>query len=140
MSNIDKAKIKVTIAKLIELSIDTDKDVTLAIMRQKGSAKLSVDQNGKVTVSGSGKRVIFSGDPALRNIGFKLKAMSITFNNMDGMRVGYTGSVSGPFGVTISLSGSFDLEQLITACTGLLCQAARRLVNRDQQLQQIMGY
>ncbi len=68
MSNIDKAKIKLTIAKLIELSIDTDKEVTVAIMQQKGPAKLSVDQNGKVTLSGSGKRVTFSGNPALSNI------------------------------------------------------------------------
>jgi hypothetical protein len=44
----------------------------------------------------------------------------------------------------ISVSGSFDIEQLILSCSGLLCKAARALKERnrayDFELQRIMGH
>ncbi len=140
MTSINKGKIKLTIAKLIELSIDTDRKTTIAILKKKGVAKITVDQNGKVTLTGSGKLLTFSGDPALEKMGIKVKRMTINLSNLDGMNVGYTASISGPYGVSLSLSGSFNLERLIMACTGLLCSAARALKNRDKQLQEAMGY
>lgn len=47
-------------------------------------------------------------------------------------------------GVVFEVSGSFYLEELITSCSGLLCQVARALKGRrngyDRELQRIMGY
>lgn len=140
MSEISKAELKLTVAKLVELSMDSNKEVTVALLRKKGIATIKVDQDGKVTVTGSGKVVSFSGDPALSKLSVKIKRMSVTFSNMDGMRVGYNVSVTGPYGVAASLSGSVDLEELILACSGFLCQSARAMKNRDQQMQKAMGY
>ncbi len=140
----DKAKIKLTIAKLIQLSIDSNRDLTIAILRSKGPIKITVDQKGKVRISASVLNTTFSGNPALDSVSSKVKNLSITLSNKPGGRVGYAGSVSFFGAASISVSGSFDLDALIMACTGLLCQAARLLKGRpqqiDKQLEQIMGY
>ena len=39
-----------------------------------------------------------------------------------------------------TLAGSFDLIELLSSCSGLLCQAVRSIRNRDRQLLQIMGH
>lgn len=45
---------------------------------------------------------------------------------------------------TFTVSGDFNIVDLITACSGLLCQAARLLKGRnlaaESELQRIMGY
>lgn len=51
--DIKRTEAKITIAKLIERAYSKDKGMTVKIMAQKGSAKLTVDQNGKATLSGS---------------------------------------------------------------------------------------
>ena len=133
---------KVTIAKLFELAYSKNKGLTTRIIATKGSAKLVVDQEGKVTLSGSGGLLTFSGEPVLKTLGVKIKRVSISFNNMDGMNVGYSGSFN--VGVaSLSVKGQFDLEQLILSCTGLLCRAARMMKGRhhayDLELQRVMG-
>ncbi|AFU98416.1 hypothetical protein M5M_06105 [Simiduia agarivorans SA1 = DSM 21679] len=59
------------------------------------------------------------------------------------MRVGYTATFSLEI-ISVIVSGNFDLEKLITSCSGLLCKAARALKGRhqayDAELQQIMGH
>ena len=138
-----RTEAKITIAKLIELAYSKDKGMTVKIMAQKGSAKLTVDQNGNATLSGAAGALTFSGTPVLDKIGVKIKRVSVNFSNKDGMKVGYTATYDLAY-IKLSVSGDFDLEKLITSCSGLLCQAARALKGRNQaydmELQRIMGY
>ena len=138
-----RTEAKITIAKFIELAYSKDKGMTAKIMAKKGSAKLTVDQNGKATLSGSAGVLTFSGTPVLEKIGAKIKRVSVTFNNKEGMKIGYTATFDLEY-ITLSVFGDFDLEELITSCSGLLCQAARALKGRhhayDMELQKIMGH
>ena len=144
--DIGKSELKITIAKFIEVAYSTDAGMTTKIMAQKGNAKLTVDQNGNATLSGSAGILTFSGKPVLDKIGAKIGRVTVNFTNEDGRKIGYSATFSlGAAGVTVM--GAFDLEALITACSGLLCQAARALKGRDKavdkaldtQLQHIMG-
>lgn len=68
----------------------------------------------------------------------------MTFSNQNKMRIGYTGSVDLTYS-SISFSGSLDLESLIKACSGLLCQAANLLSGRKDNLDEalhraVVGY
>ena len=47
------------------------------------------------------------------------------------MNVGYTATFDLKY-IKLSVSGSFNLEELITSCSGLLCRAARSLKGRHQ--------
>ena len=74
--DLNRTEAKITVAKLIELAYSKDKGMTVKIMAQKGNAKLTVDQNGKATLSGSAGFVTFSGTPALQQIGAKIKELA----------------------------------------------------------------
>src|SRR5690625_6193307 len=90
-------------------------------MAKKGNAQLSVDQNGNATLSGSAGILTFSGTPVLEKVGAKIKRVSVNFNNKDGMKVGYTATFDLEY-IKLSVLGDFDLEELITSCSGLLCR------------------
>jgi hypothetical protein len=85
----------------------------------------------------------FSGTPVLENIGAKIKRISVSFNNKDERNIGYTATFDLTY-IKLSVSGEFNLEDLVTSCSGWLCQAARALKGRnhayDLELQKIMGY
>jgi hypothetical protein len=134
---------KITIAKLFELAYSKDKGLAVKIMVNKGNAKLTVDHNGNATLSGSGGILTFSGSPVLDKIGAKIKRISVNFNKKGTMKVGYTATFDLEY-IKLSVLGDFDLEELITSCSGLLCRAARALKGRhqayDMELQKIMGY
>ena len=83
-----RAEAKITVAKFIELAYSKDKCITSKIMAKKGNVKLTVDQNGKATLSGSAGMLTFSGAPVLQRIGAKVKRVSVNFNNEDGMNEG----------------------------------------------------
>lgn len=138
-----KTEARITIAKFIELAYSKDKGMTAKILAKKGNAKLTVDQNGNATLSGSAGILTFSGTPVLEKIGVKIKRVSINFNNKGGMKVGYTATFDLEY-IKLSVLGDFDLEELITSCSGLLCQAARALKGRnhayEMELKKIMGY
>lgn len=140
--SLKSAKIKLTIAKLIEIAYTTDNKLTASILSKKGSAKLTVDQNGNATLSSSAGIVTFKGSPALESIGTKVKFISVNFTNQDGMKIGYTAAVDIK-SMTAMVSGSFDLEKMITSCSGFLCRAARAMKGRsaalDAEQQNIMG-
>ena len=51
--SISKSELRVTIAKVIALAYSSDGEMTLKILSEKGSARISVDQNGHATLSGS---------------------------------------------------------------------------------------
>ena len=104
--------------------------------------KLTVDQDGKATLSGTAGIFTFSGTPALEKIGAKIKRVSVNFTNEDGKKIGYSATFSLEV-VSMTVMGEFDLEALILSCSGLLCQAARALKGRNQaydmELQKVMG-
>ncbi len=138
-----RSEAKITIAKFLELAYSRDKGMAVKIMAKKGNAKLTVDQDGNATLSGSAGIMRFSGSPVLESIGAKIKRVSVSFNNKGGMKVGYTATFDLEY-IKLSVLGEFDLEELITSCSGLLCRAARALKGRnqayDRELQKIMGY
>jgi hypothetical protein len=138
----NRAEAKITIAKIIEIAYSKDKEMTAKILAKKGGAQLSVDQNGNATLSGSAGFLTFSGTPVLETLGTKIKRISVSFNNTDGQRIGYTASFDLEY-LKLSVSGNFDLKELITTCSGLLCIAARHTQGRhhayDMELQRIMG-
>ncbi len=138
-----RTEAKITIAKLIELAYSKDKGMTVKLMAQKGGAKLTVDQDGNATLSGSAGILTFSGTPVLEKIGTKIKRVSVSFDHKDGMKVDYTATFDLEY-IKLSILDDFDLEELITSCSGLLCQTARALKGRsqayDMELQRIMGY
>lgn len=141
--DLNRTEAKITIAKFLELAYSKDKGMTVKIMAKKGGVKLTVDQNGKGTLSGTAGTVTFSGSPVLEKIGAKIKRVSVSFNNKGGMNVGYSATFDLVY-MKLTVMGDFDLETLITSCSGLLCRAARALKGRhhayDMELQKIMGY
>ncbi|EXJ12213.1 MULTISPECIES: hypothetical protein [Nitrincola] len=138
-----RTEAKITIAKLIELAYSKNKGMTAKIMAEKGNAQLTVDHNGNATLSGSAGMLTFSGTPVLENVGAKIKRININFRNEEGMKVDYTATFDLEY-IKLSVMGDFDLEELMTSCSGLLCQAARAFKGRDRaynmELQRIMGH
>lgn len=141
--DLKRTEAKITIAKFLELAYSKDEGMTVKIMAKKGGMRLTVDQNGKATLSGAAGIVTFSGAPVLDKIGAKIKRVSVSFNNKDGINVGYSATFDLEY-MKLTVMGDFDLEKLITSCSGLLCSAARALKGRhhayDMELQKIMGY
>lgn len=138
-----KAEVKVVIAKLIEVAYSRNKGITTKIVRKKGGFKVTVDYTGKVMLYGTAGALTFNGGTALESLGVKVKMASISFTKGDGDNVNYQGTFNFAGGAAISVSGAFSIEELITSCSGLLCQAARLLKGRNQayenELQRIMG-
>ena len=111
-------------------------------MISKGNVKLIVDQNGRATLSGQAGPLTFSGKPALDQLGVSIKRIRVNFNNKSSMKIGYSATVSLEI-ISMTVKGSFDLEELITSCSGFLCKAAKALTSRkasvDRELKNIMG-
>lgn len=138
-----RTELKITIAKLIEVAYSKDKGLTTKIVREKGPFKLTVDQDGQAGLSSKFGIVNFSGSDALDKIGANIKSISVNFSNHGGDKIKYTAIIDIK-AAKMAISGDFDIEALITSCSGLLCQAARALKGRhhvyDMELQRIMGY
>ncbi len=139
-----RTEVKITIAKLLEVAYSKNKGVTTKIVRSKGNFTLRVDKNGKATLSGSAGILTFKGDSALTDLGAKLKNASISFSKGDGDNIKYTAMFSFVGVASISITGLFNIEELILSCSGLLCIAARALKGShhayDMELQRVMGY
>lgn len=140
--NPKESELKITIAKLIEVAYSQNKGMTTKIVRSKGNFTIKIDQNWDAVLTGKGGVLIFSGSTALESIGAKIKRVSITFTKGSDFTVKYKASFSLEI-ISLNLSGSFDIEELITSCSGLLCKAAKAMKQRnlryDQELQKIMG-
>ena len=138
-------EIKLVILKLFELAYSEDKGLVTKILQQPGSFNISVDQSGSATISSSVGIMTFKGSPALKEIGLKIKSVSISFTNGGGFNVGYVGKINfgGLLGV-LSLSGSFNIEKLLMSCSGLLCIAARGMrpspERYESELKNALGY
>ncbi len=139
----NQTEIKITIAKLLEVAYSKNKGVTTKIIRKRGSFKLTVDGQGNATLSGSIGMLTFKANSALQGLGVKVKNVSISFSKGDGNDVEYTAMFSFVGVGVISVSGKFNIEELILSCSGFLCIAARALKGRhiayDMELQRIMG-
>jgi len=139
-----QTEVKITIAKLIEVAYSKNKGVTTKIVRKKGNFKITVDAQGNATLSGSVGMMTFKANSALEGLGAKVKNISISFSKGEGNDIKYTGMFSFIGVASISVSGKFNIEELILSCSGLLCKAARALKGRhrayDMELQKIMGY
>lgn len=141
--SITRGEIKVTIAKFIEAAYSEDKGLTAKIVATKGPFKLTVDADGKGTLSSTAGNVTFSGSPVLDKAGANIKMVSVTFSPAEGREVKYHATFDLKV-AKLSVSGGFDLEELITSCSGLLCKAAKAMKGRHQayelELQRIMGH
>jgi len=140
----NQTEVKITIAKLLEVAYSKNKGVTTKIVRKKGNFKITVDSQGNATLSGSVGMMTFKANSALEGLGAKVKNISISFSKEEGNDIKYTGMFSFIGVASISVSGKFNIEELILSCSGLLCKAARALKGRhrayDMELQKIMGY
>lgn len=139
----NRVEVKLTVAKLIEIAYSKDKGMTAKIVRSKGDFKISIDQDGNASLSGTVGIVAFKSDEAFRQIGAKIKKGTILFSSGDEGEINYTASFSFSGAANITVSGSFDVEKMILSCSGLLCQAARALKGKhaayDEELKNIMG-
>ncbi len=134
---------KITVVKLIQLAYSEKGGATVSIVLSKGNFTLIVDQTGKAKLIGTAGDVVrFSGDPGLKGLGFKIERISIDFTPSDGRSVNYTGTFRFVAGTSISVSGNFDIFEVIKSCSGWLCGAAREIENRrieiEQRIQQIL--
>ncbi len=79
-----------------------------------------------------------------RGLGAKVKNASIIFTKGDGNDIKYTATFNFVGVAGMSISGTFDIEELILSCSGLLCRAARALKGRhaayEMELKRIMGH
>lgn len=136
-------QLKLAVGRLLEASYSADKELTVSIIQASSNAQLTVDSQGNARLSGSAGALTFDGAPALNTLGVSYKRVSVNFTNQDDMEVGYRATINLAI-ISVSASGRFDLEELITSCSGLLCQAARALRGRNQayedELQRVMGH
>lgn len=139
-----QVEVKISIAKLLEVAYSKNKGVTAKIIKSKGNYKLTVDANGNATLSGSVGMLTFKGDSALQELGAKVKSVSIFFTKGTGNDVKYNATFSFVGIAALSISGKFNVENLILSCSGILCRAARALKGRhaayDAELKRIMGH
>ncbi|MCF6211620.1 MAG: hypothetical protein L3J88_08500 [Gammaproteobacteria bacterium] len=138
-----QTEVIITIAKLLEVAYSKNKGVTTKIMRKKGNFKLTVDGQGNAILSGGAGMLTFKANSALQDLGVEVRNVSIAFSKGDGNDVKYTAMFSFVGVAAISVSGKFNIEELILSCSGLLCLAARALKGKhiayDMELQKIMG-
>lgn len=139
-----QVEVKITIAKLLEVAYSKNKGVTTKIVKSKGNYRLTIDENGNVMLSGSVGMLTFKGDSALQGLGAKVKNASITFTKGDSNDIKYTATFNFVGVAGMSVSGSFNIEELILSCSGLLCRAARALKGKhaayEMELKRIMGH
>ena len=132
-------KVKVTIGKLIDVAYSRNKGLTAAVLKSKGNLKLTVDTQGHAVLSGDAGMVVFKADSALKELGAKVKNVSIFFSKGKGdFDLNYTAMVSFFGTASISTSGDFNLKKLLLACSGILCNSARALTSRDEKIKEAM--
>lgn len=135
-------ELQLTVAKLLELSYDSDEDVTVKLLREIGPLELSVDQNGNAALSGSAGKVTFSANSVIQELGVSARRIGISMSVDEEGSLNYRGRfLIGA--ITVSVAGTIDVEALILACSGLLCKAARALKRRtsatERQLEKALG-
>ncbi len=136
--------IKITIGKLLQIAYTKNEGLTSKIIQKKGNFKITIDQNGKVKLYGSAGVFAFNGSSALEAIGAKIKFATIYFYQAAGNNTNYRANFSfAGDQASVIVTGTLNIEDLITSCSGLLCQAARLLKGNnkrnEKRLKEIMG-
>lgn len=141
---VDRSGIKISVAKLIEIAYSSDGSLVTKIMLESNSFKITVNENGRAVLSGSAGVLAFQGDTALSGLGAKVRSASVMFTNEKSGRVRYTATYGFKEIASVSISGSFSIEELILSCSGFLCRAARILnegsTARRMELNKVMGH
>ncbi|PXF32491.1 hypothetical protein WH50_04195 [Pokkaliibacter plantistimulans] len=134
-------ELKVAVGKFISIAYSKDKGLTTQLLLS-GGASITVDEQGHAKLSGKAGILVFNGSPVLENIGANIKTINISFSNEEDMKIGYTLTLNMKFG-RMKVKGDFDLDEMITSCSGLLCRAAKALKFRhasyDAELKRILG-
>lgn len=129
MSN---TEFKIKIINFIEIAYKTDGEITTALIRDKGPFSLRIDNHGNASLSGKAGKVSFSVSDELKEYGADFRYASIMFSgNRNGV---ITYKASAGIGMSITVIGVLDVENLILNCSGLLCIAARALKNRAHMI------
>lgn len=59
---VDRSKIKISVAKLIEIAYSSDEGLTKKIVLGSDNFKVTVNENGRATLSGSAGTLTFQGE------------------------------------------------------------------------------
>lgn len=115
------------------------------LVREQGSSRLTVSANGQATISGKAGMLAFSASEATQQLGLALRNIIIFFSAAPNGTSQYSASFHFANAMRSSLSGSVDIEELILACSGWLCRAARAIHRErrteiiEQQLRGVLG-
>ncbi|PSU34572.1 hypothetical protein [Photobacterium lutimaris] len=115
-------ELKVKILKYIEMSYKQDRRLTTKIISGGKNFKLSVDNNGKIQLSGQVGVLKFDGLKKIESMGIQLKTVSVTFKTTDDGALSYSGNVSFYGAVTFGVTGEVNLIELIKQCEWGLCK------------------
>lgn len=137
-----QAELKLTIARILELSYRRNGERTARLMREAGPVTISVDQNGQAVINGRAGMVVVSAAQATRELGVSVRAITVMMTVDGAGDIRYNAQFR--LGVAaVGVSGSIDVEKLLLSCSGLLCRAARMLNGRsahlDRQMLEAMG-
>lgn len=134
--------LKITVARLLELSYARNEGVTASILREVGPASIAVDSDGVGTLRGKAGNVTFSATEAVKELGIQVRRVGISMDVNEEGELDYTARFLFTGALALSVRGSIDVEKLILACSGLLCRAARalkgRTVSTDREIERAL--
>lgn len=130
--------LKLAVARTLEASYSTDQTLTAKLFREAGPLKLSVDHRGNASLDGKAGSVSFSVSQAMRELGMQVRMIDISMRVDEKGLLHYTASFSFQRALSLTTRGSLDVEKLITACSGLLCKAARALMGAQRARDQVL--
>lgn len=126
-------RLKLTVARLLELSYAKKEGLTASIVREAGPAKITVSSDGTAMLSGNAGVVTFSASRAIEELGVSIRNIGVSMSVGEDGQLEYTARFfTGA--VTLSASGTIDVEELILSCSGFLCRAARALNGRTRSV------
>lgn len=128
-------QLKVTIAKLIEVSYSKEKGFVKSAIAEKGRLKIKVNQSGKVILTAKGKNKSFYASPEMIGLGTTFKMASVTV-----MSKGEDIRYSAKFyfwrkAASVAINGTINFEKLILSCSGLLCRSARAMKESKKRIE-----
>lgn len=131
-------KLQLTVARLIELSYAKNEGLTASIIREVGSAKISVNTDGSATLSGQAGAVTYLASDAIKELGVQASRIGIAMAIDEEGQLEYTARFFIG-AMVLTARGTIDVEQLILSCSGFLCRAARALQGRTRTVDAELG-
>ena len=135
----NEIELRLTIAKLVEIAYAENKGLTGKVLLGPEKYRLTVDQAGNAMLTARVGTVRFNGSPALEELGAKVKNITVMFSAGEGKKVKYHAVVSFYNIGSIGFRGRVDMEALITACSGLLCMAARAMKLQNKRNEEALN-